>query len=345
MSVTLRSGNAADAVGDSRPGHGEPRERASAAAHRSTTSTSTSRASSSRSEDEQVVGCAELAPLSPSVAEVRSLVVHESLRGQRIGTRLVAHLARRATVAGYATLCAFTHDPAHFVRLGFTIVPHIWMPEKIAHDCTGCALFRRCGQYAVRLTLRQGVGAAPERTAAMIHGRGVAPRRPNIERLQLTPVAVETADSRTRRRRTSGQAQGGRSRMIALETQIVAGGVTAPAGFRASGVACGIKANGKPDLRCSSAMRVASARGGLHHQRRAGGADPRVARPPPQVRRHRRQPWSSTAAAPTPAPAPTACARRRDDAADRRERWAARQNRSWSPRPASSASSWRWRKS
>jgi N-acetylglutamate synthase-like GNAT family acetyltransferase len=138
--------------------------------------------------DGTVVGCAELARLSPSVAEVRSLVVTESLRGQKIGTRLVAHLASSGTAAGYATLCAFTHDPSHFVRLGFTIVPHIWMPEKIAHDCTGCALFRRCGQYAVRLMLRQGMGAVPERTAAMIHGRGVAPRRLNIERLQLTPV-------------------------------------------------------------------------------------------------------------------------------------------------------------
>jgi amino-acid N-acetyltransferase len=140
--------------------------------------------------DGSVVGCAELARLSPSVAEIRSLVVQESLRGQKIGTRLVAQLAAHATAAGYATLCAFTHDPSHFVRLGFTIVPHIWMPEKIAHDCTSCALFRRCGQYAVRLTLRQGVGAAPERTAAMIYGRGVAPRRLNIERLQLTPVAA-----------------------------------------------------------------------------------------------------------------------------------------------------------
>jgi glutamate N-acetyltransferase/amino-acid N-acetyltransferase len=36
--------------------------------------------------------------------------------------------------------------------------------------------------------------------------------------------------------------------MIAIETQTIAGGVTAPAGYRASGVACGIKANGKPDL-------------------------------------------------------------------------------------------------
>ncbi len=135
-----------------------------------------------------VVGCAELARLSRTVAEVRSLVVHESLRGQQIGTRLVAHLAGSASGSGYETLCAFTHDPAHFVRLGFTIVPHIWMPEKIAHDCTGCALFRRCGQYAVRLMLRNGVAAAPERTAAMIYGRGVAPRRANIERLQLTPA-------------------------------------------------------------------------------------------------------------------------------------------------------------
>ena len=141
--------------------------------------------------DDRVVGCAELARLSPAVAEVRSLVVQESLRGQKIGTRLVAHLASRGTVAGYATLCAFTHDPSHFVKLGFTIVPHVWMPEKIARDCTSCALFRRCGQYAVRLTLRQGVVAAPERTAAMIHGRGVAPRRLNIERLQLTPVDAD----------------------------------------------------------------------------------------------------------------------------------------------------------
>jgi amino-acid N-acetyltransferase len=139
-------------------------------------------------QDGDVVACAELARLSSTVAEVRSLVVTESLRGQKIGSRLVAHLAATGTAAGYQTLCAFTHDPSHFVRLGFTIVPHIWMPEKISHDCTGCALFRRCGQYAVRLMLRQGLGAVPERAAVMAHGRGVAPRRLNIERLKLTPV-------------------------------------------------------------------------------------------------------------------------------------------------------------
>jgi amino-acid N-acetyltransferase len=142
-------------------------------------------------EDGQVVGCAELAPLSDAVAEVRSLVVDERFRGRQIGGRLVARLASSAVGRGFATLCAFTHEPAHFVRLGFTIVPHIWVPEKIAHDCTGCALFRRCGQYAVTLALRAGATVGPERPAAVIHGRGVAVRRPNLERVHLRQTVTD----------------------------------------------------------------------------------------------------------------------------------------------------------
>jgi hypothetical protein len=32
-------------------------------------------------------------------------------------------------------------------------VPHEWLPEKISTDCSTCALFRRCGQYAVMYPL------------------------------------------------------------------------------------------------------------------------------------------------------------------------------------------------
>lgn len=134
----------------------------------------------------EVVGCAELAPIGPAVAEVRSLVVREDHRGRHIGPALIHHIAAGAAGRGFSTLCAFTHDPSHFVRLGFTIVPHMWVPEKIAHDCTSCALFRRCGQYAVTLTLRPGVSLRPEAPAAIIHGgRAVPPRRPHVERLQI----------------------------------------------------------------------------------------------------------------------------------------------------------------
>jgi len=139
----------------------------------------------------QVIACAELAPLSGSVAEVRSLVVDQAARGNQIGPRLVTELARGAGARGYATLCAFTHQPSHFVRMGFTIVPHMWVSEKIAHDCTSCPLFRRCGQYAVTLPLRAGVQIRPEQPAAVIYaGRTVAARRPNVERLQLDPSHV-----------------------------------------------------------------------------------------------------------------------------------------------------------
>jgi N-acetylglutamate synthase-like GNAT family acetyltransferase len=104
-------------------------------------------------DEGRVVGCAELAPLSRAVAEVRSLVVDAAYRGMGLGTSLIAQLCQRARVGGFATLCAFTHEPSHFVRLGFTIVPHVWFPEKIALDCVSCRKFRVCGQAAVSLQL------------------------------------------------------------------------------------------------------------------------------------------------------------------------------------------------
>lgn len=103
---------------------------------------------------DELVGCAELAPLSGTVAEVRSLVIDAAHRGKGLGPQLIDALGRTARREQFGTLCALTHDAAHFVRLGFTIVPHTWLPEKIATDCVGCPKFRVCGQYAVALPLR-----------------------------------------------------------------------------------------------------------------------------------------------------------------------------------------------
>jgi amino-acid N-acetyltransferase len=105
--------------------------------------------------DGQIVGCAELAPLSPEVAEVRSLVVSRDARRLGVGIRMVEELSVRARREGYSRLTAFAHDPAFFVRRGFSIVPHTWVPEKIAHDCNACPLFRNCGQYAVVMELER----------------------------------------------------------------------------------------------------------------------------------------------------------------------------------------------
>jgi amino-acid N-acetyltransferase len=115
------------------------------------------------SDEAGIVACADLAPLSRQVAEVRSLVVADEARSRGICRRLVQELERRALAAGFSTLCAFTHAPGYFVRMGFSVVPHTWLPEKIEADCRGCAQFRRCGQYAVMLPL---VGAPVARVPA-----------------------------------------------------------------------------------------------------------------------------------------------------------------------------------
>lgn len=116
---------------------------------------------------DEVVGCAELAPLSAEVAEVRSLVVADHARGIGAGRLLLHALVREAHEGGHLRLCAFTHKPAYFIRLGFSIVPHLFVREKVFTDCVGCPLFRRCGQHAVVLSLSEvtGMAAAQERVA------------------------------------------------------------------------------------------------------------------------------------------------------------------------------------
>ena len=97
----------------------------------------------------RIIGCAELAPLSAQVAEVRSLAVDGKARGSRIGVMIVDELRRRARREGFEKLCAFTHAPGYFIHMGFSIVPHLWLTEKIFTDCVKCPHFQQCGQYAM----------------------------------------------------------------------------------------------------------------------------------------------------------------------------------------------------
>jgi amino-acid N-acetyltransferase len=117
----------------------------------------------------KVVGCAELAPLSPQVAEVRSLAVDRSARSAGVGTMIVEELRMRARREGFDKLCAFTHAPAYFIHMGFSIVPHLWLPEKIFTDCFKCAEFRRCGQYAMVLPLETVVESGERDTLVARH--------------------------------------------------------------------------------------------------------------------------------------------------------------------------------
>jgi amino-acid N-acetyltransferase len=109
----------------------------------------------------RIVGCAELAPLGPAIAEVRSLVVSRAHRGDGVGRRLIDELRRSARRQGFDQLCAFGHDPAIFVQMGFVMVPHGDIPEKIEADCRQCPLFGKCGQYAMITSLEPVVTDSP----------------------------------------------------------------------------------------------------------------------------------------------------------------------------------------
>jgi N-acetylglutamate synthase-like GNAT family acetyltransferase len=114
-----------------------------------------------------VLGCGELAPLNERLSEIRSLVVAAGSRGAGIGTAVLAALVAGARRQGVPRLCAFTHVPHPFVALGFSIVPHTWLPEKIMADCQRCEWFRRCEQYAVVIELGWGP-SGPRGTARTI---------------------------------------------------------------------------------------------------------------------------------------------------------------------------------
>lgn len=119
-----------------------------------------------------IMACAELAPLSSRVAEVRSLVVSKSLRSGGLASRLVDRLSARARSLGFETLCAFTHDARFFLRQNFSIVPHHFLPEKIATDCVNCPLFKTCGQLAMMLPLE--TLARPAAQPALVRRKRVA---------------------------------------------------------------------------------------------------------------------------------------------------------------------------
>ncbi len=131
-----------------------------------------------------IVGCAELASLSASVAEVRSLAVDPSVRGGGVGVRIVEELRRRARREGFEKLCAFAHSPGYFTHMGFSIVPHQWLPEKIFTDCVRCPHFRQCGQYAMLVPLDSSFADAQGRplgsSFADAQGRPLASRSAGV---------------------------------------------------------------------------------------------------------------------------------------------------------------------
>lgn len=98
-------------------------------------------------------GCCALSIAWDDIAEVRSLVVADDLRGKGWGRRLVEACLSDAVTLGIFRVFALTYQVHFFLRLGFRTVEKEVLPQKIWADCIHCPKFPDCDETAVLLEM------------------------------------------------------------------------------------------------------------------------------------------------------------------------------------------------
>lgn len=83
------------------------------------------------------------------LAEVRSLVVREDLRGQGIGKQLLEAVLNEARRLDIARVYAFTRVPEFFEKNRFWHIDKDLLPYKVFKDCRRCGLYPDCDEVAV----------------------------------------------------------------------------------------------------------------------------------------------------------------------------------------------------
>lgn len=105
-------------------------------------------------EGDEIVGFCALHIHTPSLAEIRSLVVKESRRGLGIGQSLIAKAIEEARMLGLQKVLSLTYKQSFFEKLGFIEIPKESLPEhKIWADCIKCKHFPVCNEVSLIKTL------------------------------------------------------------------------------------------------------------------------------------------------------------------------------------------------
>lgn len=100
-----------------------------------------------------ILACGALVPLTETLAEVRSLAVHDSQQGKGLGGYLVLELVQLARMRNFEQVCALTLREHFFTRLGFEIVDRWSISPKVWQACIFCRKFHRCDEVAVLMNL------------------------------------------------------------------------------------------------------------------------------------------------------------------------------------------------
>ena len=102
-------------------------------------------------DDGKLIGYTALHVHSKRLAEIRSLIVDEKYRGQKIGQKMVEFTLKEAKELGVEEdVLVLTYLPAFFEKLGFKEINKEVIPEhKIWADCIKCIHFPVCNEIAL----------------------------------------------------------------------------------------------------------------------------------------------------------------------------------------------------
>jgi len=135
--------------------------------------------------DDHLLGCGALHFYSPTVAEIRSLAVHEHAKSHGVGRILVEAVCAEAVQYELDAVFAFTYVVGFFNKVGFQVVERGMLPLKAWKDCVRCPKFQACDEVAVLRILR------PENwDEAQPSPWGVAMTSPADELIQI-PTALK----------------------------------------------------------------------------------------------------------------------------------------------------------
>ena len=102
-------------------------------------------------DGDKLVGYTALHIHSRRLAEIRSLIVDEAYRGQRVGQRMVQFTLDEAKDIGVEEdVLVLTYLPQFFLKLNFKEINKEVIPEhKIWADCIKCIHFPICNEVAL----------------------------------------------------------------------------------------------------------------------------------------------------------------------------------------------------
>ena len=100
--------------------------------------------------EKKLVGFCALHIHTTTLAEVRSLIVDNSMRGSGLGSNLVKNALAEAKELGLKEVLSLTYQQAFFERLDFKEIPKESLPEhKIWADCINCKHFPICNEVSL----------------------------------------------------------------------------------------------------------------------------------------------------------------------------------------------------